>query len=80
MQQMNREVKKMIKMSGNKRVEESSKQNGKKQSWKQSAKTFFLVAVVLICLGTIMATGGCGGSDSGSSSSTTSGTVSGSGK
>ena len=69
----------MIKMSGDKRVEESSNQDSKKQSWKQSVKTFFLIAVVLIGLGTIIATGG--GSDSGSSSSSgTSGTVAGSGK
>ena len=65
----------MIKMSGNKGTGESSNQDSKKQSWKQSVKTFFLIAVVLIGLGTIIASGG---SDSDSSSS--SGTVSGSGK
>lgn len=68
----------MIKMFGNKRMGESSNQDDKKQSWKQSVKTFFLILVALFGLCTIIATGG--GSDSGSSSSTTSGTVSGSGK
>jgi len=66
-------------MFGNKGIVESSNQDGKKRSWKETIKTFLLITIILIGLGTIVATGGSN-SGGGGSSSSSSGTVTGSGK